>query len=442
MLTIEKFSQVLLPLLDSNQWVLAYSGGLDSHVLLHLLASLRDQMPEVSVRAVHIHHGLSPNADDWAEHCRAVCHDLNVPFTSKSVSLSIKTGDSLEAVARELRYRVLGEQLNEQECLLTAHTRNDQAETILLQLLRGAGPRGLAAMPAQKSLGSQQLLRPLLNWTREELYEYAIQSQLQWVEDESNQETRFDRNYLRQEILPVLKTRWSAVSQNLARSATHSAEASGLLDDLADIDLGHIADEVEQRVQITPLVKLTAERQRNALRRWFNRQSLPVPNTQKLQYIQEEMQKQRQDTSFCLCWGEIEMRRYRDYFYVIPKQAECDTQTVLEWNLTNELLLPNHLGRLEVQKSTVGECVSEALWGKTMTVCFRQGGELCRLPNREGSHSLKKLFQEWGVPPWQRNRIPLLFYKEELVAVIGYCVCEQFIVEPGRVGYQVQHLGK
>jgi len=214
----------------------AYSGGLDSHVLLHALSGLASDYP-FSLKAIHIDHSLQLQSPAWADHCQQVCDGMSVPLTIRTLSIDQKKGESLEAVARDARYAALAECLPEGGLCMTAQHRNDQTETLLLQLLRGAGVHGLAAMPASKNFSTGRLLRPLLHFSREDLLDYANRHRLVWIEDPSNQDNRFDRNFLRNEVLPVLRERWPGMDKSLSRSARHAASAATMLDDIASSDL-------------------------------------------------------------------------------------------------------------------------------------------------------------------------------------------------------------
>ncbi|MFS2200468.1 tRNA lysidine(34) synthetase TilS, partial [Pseudomonas sp. Pseusp3] len=263
----------LKPWRNAATWHIAYSGGLDSTVLLHLLAHLAKTESLPALSAIHVHHGLQAVADAWPEHCRSVCAALGVPL--QIVRVQVQPGASLERAARDARYHAFSEVIRPGEVLLTAQHRDDQAETLLFRLLRGAGVRGLSGMPRQRPLGKGHLLRPLLDATRAELEAYAAAHQLRWIEDPSNQDRQFSRNFLRHQVFPVLTTRWPQAMATMARSAAHLSEAQGLLDELAQIDLNQArtANEFDwlglPSLELASLEKLSAARQRNALSHWL-----------------------------------------------------------------------------------------------------------------------------------------------------------------------------
>lgn len=425
--------QQLDPLENNRPYYIAYSGGLDSHVLLHAMAQLRYQFPGLSLHAIHVHHGLSPNADSWADHCRRVAMALNIDFRCEYVQKSPAPGDSIEAWAREVRYAVFARHLLPNSILLTAHTQDDQAETLLLQLLRGAGPKGLSAMPRRQVFSSSYLLRPLLNLTRQQLQEYAVQYQLTWIEDDSNINPRFDRNFLRHQVMPVLRQRWPAAGRNIARSAGHCAEAAAGLAELAHHDLAAYAS--APALPIAALSGLSPSRQRNALRYWLSNLGCRLPNTRHMQQIQQDLINGRLDSRPQVNWGSWAIRRSQQSLIVTPVVTQLALPQEISWDLSMPLQLPGGLGELRAIKQIGGLTLS--IDPANLKIRFRHGGERCRPEGRAHSTTLKKLFQEWRVPVWQRSTIPLLYYQDELAAVIGHCVCTPFAAPAGQMGWAI-----
>jgi tRNA(Ile)-lysidine synthase len=413
-------------------WV-AYSGGLDSHVLLHALVGLRVRLDTV-IGAVHVNHGLQADAGRWEDHCRRTCVDLDVEYVSLCVDGRARSGESPEAAAREARYAALADWLPAGHCLLTAQHRDDQAETLLLQLLRGSGVHGLAAMPPAATLGAGQQLRPLLAVTRQTLHAYAVAEGLSWVEDASNREMAFDRNFLRLQILPALRQRWPAVTASLSRSARHCAEAAEQLDEVAAQDLQNVASHDRGSVSLTGLAGLPAARQRNALRSWIRQGCGTAPSTAVLARIMNDVLASRRDALPCVRWGACEVRRYRDDLFLLPRSAVPDSKRVLRWGLREPLQLPDALGVLRALPGT-GRGIREAAVGSTgVRIGWRQGGERLQPAGRDHHHSLKKLFQEQGIPPWKRARIPLIYIDGALAAVAGLWVDAAFQAGPGEAG--------
>ncbi len=397
--------------LDKTYWV-GYSGGLDSHVLLHLCAELRKQYP-LRLKAVHVHHGLSIHAMDWAMHCEKVCADLQIEFIQKSIDAKALTGDSPEEVARERRYDVFANLLASQDVLLTAHQQDDQAETLLVQLFRGAGPKGLAAMPALKTFAAGFHARPLLSASRAELTHYAEEQHLTWINDESNEDKNFTRNFLRHAILPVLKQRWPTVTKTLARVANNCAEAEALANNAIQQDLEVCRGIHRATLSIKKLMTLDAVRQRHLLRAWFIEQAFPVPSSVKLHQIQQDFLQSDADKLPVMYWDDVELRRYRHTLYIMKKLMHHDATQVFSWDLSQPLVIP-HVGTLHAT------LMENAGLFPHLTVRFRQGGERCYFPKRGCHRLLKHLMQEWGIPPWERDRVPLLFVEDRLIAVVGY----------------------
>ena len=275
------------PLLSTaTRLVVGYSGGVDSHALLHYLAAHRAQLPPLL--AVHIQHGLHPDSPQWSLHCEAVCGALNIDFVSIPVQLEDIAAQGLEAAARTARYAAFSTLLAAGDMLLTAQHQQDQAETVLLQLLRGGGVKGLAAMPTAMPLGAGTLCRPLLLLSQSDIMVYAKQHKLTWIEDPSNADSRWDRNYLRQQVMPLLQNRWPAMGDTLSRSAAHCAEASDLLATLAAQDMTVMGcDKASETLPIADLLALPLSQCKNVLRHWFMWRSLPTPSAVQLEQIIE-----------------------------------------------------------------------------------------------------------------------------------------------------------
>ncbi|WP_207061760.1 tRNA lysidine(34) synthetase TilS [Motiliproteus sp. SC1-56] len=427
--TVADLQQQLQGLGDlSGVWV-AYSGGLDSQVLLHLAAGACAAR-RLPLRALHIHHGLHPAADCWQAHCEAQCRVLGVPLTT--VRVEVAAQGSTEAQAREARYRAFEERLGDGELLLMAHHADDQLETLLLRLLRGAGVRGLAAMPAQRSLGDGRLLRPLLAWTRQQLETYARQHRLCWVEDPSNRETDYDRNYLRQEVVPQLRARWPAVATLASRSAALCAESEALLQALAEEDLA-CAQAPLGGLCLAGILSLSRGRQKLLLRSWIEQQGVRLPTAALLARILDEVVPARPDAEPLLQWDGIELRRYQGALYLkSPWPAPPDTPRA--WQPERALETP--AGTLRAEPTLAGGFG----WppGATLAVAYRRGGERLRLPGREGSRALKKLLQAAAVPPWLRDWLPLIYVDGTLAAVADLWICEGFQAGPGTPSVRLQ----
>lgn len=407
-------------------WI-GYSGGLDSHVLLHLCARLAQADGRFQFAALHVHHGLQTAADAWSEHCAAVCAGLGLPFRLMRVDGRPAAGQSPEEAARNARYRAFESLLEEGEALLAAQHADDQAETLLLQLLRGAGLAGLAAMPEAAPLGRGRLLRPLLGWRRQDLQQYAAVYGLRWVEDPSNQETAYDRNFIRHQVLPLLAGRWPGSVAALGRTARHCAEAQAQLQRLAEdlLPLAREGDAAGASLSVACLRQWRAPEQRLVLRHWLKSLGFRAPASAVLQRILAEVLPAAEDRLPCVAWREGEVRRYRGRLYALPPLPPLDSAAVFAWDGRQALELPGN-GRLEAYEEQ-GPGIRPDWRGGWWQVRYRQGGERCRLPNRTGSQALKKLFQAAdNIPPWQRQRTPLLYIDGRLAAVGEWWVCEPF----------------
>ena len=404
-------------------WV-AYSGGCDSHVLLHALVRLRDEI-NAEIKAIHINHGLSPFAKEWEEHCRQVCQQLSVSYTAISVNAKMKNASPEEA-ARKARYAEWHKLVQKDEALLLAHHQDDQSETVLLQLFRGAGVKGLAAMPTKQSFSQGYLVRPFLNFSREELTSYALEHGLQWIDDPSNFDTDFDRNFLRHEVVPLLEERWPSLKKTLARTASHMGEANQLLNNQALQDWLQVRD--EQQLRIKELAELEYPRQRNLIRYWLSEIcQLSLPDTVHLQRIIDEVLPAAIDAKPEVIWNGGEVRRFQGLLYAQKLHSEPCNKTILAWKNISQPLDLGHQGRVLTADTSIGEGLSHAkLLNANISVRFREGGELCRPKGRGQTHQLKKLFQEWQIPPWLRASVPLVYVNDELAQVVGYCYCEPY----------------
>jgi len=410
-------------------WV-GYSGGADSHVLLHLCAQLKRELGPI-FGAVHVNHGLNPSASRWAEHCARVCAELDLPVKLIAVDARPPAGASPEEAARNARYRALAEWLEPNAILLLAHHQDDQAETVLLQLLRGAGPAGLAGMPQEASLGRGRLLRPLLEVPRAALLDYARRFGLAFIDDPSNFEETFDRNYLRHRILPLLKARWPACARTIARSARHCFAAQQLVEKALAKRLEAALDEAGS-LDLTALASLDRPEQRWLVREWIKRQGFRPPAAMILERILEEAVPAKPDRQPRIEWAEGVVCRYRGRLYALRPTPPPAPNWRAFWDGKTPLVLPD----ASVLEPSLGVGVGiAARWWRQgeIEVRYRRGGERCRLPKR-GNKSLKKLCQEQGIPAWVRARLPLIYLAGQLAAVANLWICEPFAAGPEEEG--------
>ncbi|HGY1229898.1 TPA: tRNA lysidine(34) synthetase TilS [Citrobacter farmeri] len=410
-------------LITSRQILVAFSGGLDSTVLLHQLVQWRAQQPTLSLRAIHIHHGLSAHADEWVAHCEALCAQWQVPLVVERVTL-VDEGLGIEAHARQARYQAFADALLPGEVLVTAQHLDDQCETFLLALKRGSGPAGLSAMAEISAFAGTQLIRPLLTQTRAALEEWARQHQLRWIEDESNQDDAYDRNFLRLQVLPLLQQRWPHFAAATARSAALCAEQESLLDELLADELSGCTT-ANGTLMLTPLMAMSRVRRAALLRRWLAAQNAPMPSRDGLERLWQEVALAREDASPCLRFGDYEVRRYQGQLWWV-KSAVGQSETILPWSCWQmPLTLPAGLGHLRLQPGgklrmpRKDECVS---------IRFKAPGML-HIVGRNGGRKLKKIWQELNVPSWRRDTTPLLFYGETLIGAAGVFVTREGLAE-------------
>jgi tRNA(Ile)-lysidine synthase len=427
-MTISALAQSLEP---HRQLLVGFSGGLDSTVLLHQLVCWREQQPEVSLRAIHVHHGLNARADEWVEQCQALCEQWQVPLTVVRVTLN-QAGQSIEAQARQARYQAFREALLPGEVLLTAQHLDDQSETFLLALKRGSGPAGLAAMPASLPFGDTLLLRPLLHTRRTALETWAQQHALRWIEDDSNQDDKYDRNFLRLHVLPVLNTRWPHFADAVARSAALCGEQEQLLDELLAEELAALTT-AAGALHIAPLITKSATRRAAILRRWLAQLGVVMPSRDRLARIWQEVALARDDATPGVKLGEGEIRRYQGrLWWVQVTPGQRDTQ--LGWeDPFKALTLPAGLGQLQLIPD--GE-IRAPHAEEPVTVRFYAPGTL-HIVGRAGGRKLKKIWQELGVPPWQRDNTPILFYGEMPIAAAGQFITRDGLAED-RTGFTLR----
>ena len=395
--------------------VLGLSGGIDSVSLLHALR--HPVFSHYALSCVHIHHGLSPHADAWADFCEALCARFGVPLSVHRVVVHRDDPAGIEGAARAARQQVFA-QLNA-DVVLTAHHQNDQAETLLLQLLRGAGPKGLAAMAEWQRHFSWQAaqLRPWLQITRTQIERYAREHALEWIEDESNTHTAYSRNYLRHSLLPLLAQRFPSVVPILARSAALQAEASELLQDLAQRDAESCV--TGERLDCQCLAALSQPRARNLLRWFIERQGLRMPSERRLDEGLRQLLHAAHDARVSVTTQPgIELRRYQRGAYLVPVRA-CAMQMRVGWRGESVLRL-EHAGWEIAFNRVQGAGLSLAkLTAMQVELGVRQGGERIRLQQHSAHRRLKNLLQETGMPPWQRTCVPLLWCDGQLVWADG-----------------------
>jgi len=394
---VDAIAHALNDTLSAGPVLVGFSGGLDSSALLHALHARRT----ARLRAVHVHHGLHADADIWATHCQTFCAALGIELTVVRVNVDRTSGLGLEAAARNARYAAFAAHLQPGETLALAHHRDDQAETVLLRLLRGSGSDGLAAMTVQRAFASGVLWRPLLAIERAQLHDYAHAHRLQWIEDPSNAEHGPDRNFLRHRVLPLLRERWPHASQVLARSAGHLADAAALLREHTTQHLADVRGPDPHTLKVSALLHHDPRWRARVLRLWIEQLDLPPLPGDAPARIEAELLDARADAQPRYRWRDAAMQRWRDLLHAGSLRTSMPVDWSTLWDGRQPLVLPT--GDRLILDGSAGYAFESPLQVHT-----RRGGERLRLPGRTHHHSLQHALQQHGVPPWQRTRLPLL----------------------------------
>ena len=481
----ERVAAQIAPLLPAHSSILiGLSGGVDSVVLLHLLHKLAPRF-SWQLSALHVHHGISQNADAWAKFCTDLCARHLISLHIEHVDIAPLRAHGIEAAARKLRHAAF----DGQDCdfVALAHHADDQAETLLLQLLRGAGARGASAMPVlslskrpalslkeplairpscqktpakplvmpKRSLpagrkDSLNFLRPLLHCSRQEILDYAVAHQLHWIEDESNADDSYPRNFLRHRVMPLLGEKFPACRDTLARSAQHFAEASELLDDLARLDApdlfhtgakGEGGERVEcYNLEVSRLQSLSQPRAKNLLRYFLHGIGVPMPQAVQLDDMLQQLCNARQDAAVCIGYGggDWQVRRYLGRVHVLRAPGDFDRNLVLPWRGENYLDWPALHMRLRFDSTQASGISLEKLQRAPVTLRLRHGGETLRPSPKAATRTLKNLLQEHHIPPWQRDRLPLLYCGEELVCVPGVAIAAEYQAAAKEAGVKLK----
>ncbi|CAM8403185.1 MesJ tRNA(Ile)-lysidine synthase MesJ [Candidatus Methylopumilus universalis] len=413
----------------------ALSGGIDSVVLLHLLHQLQKRQ-NFTLKASHVHHGLSKNADKWVKFCEKLCIKLSVPLDVHYIKLPQKKSLGIEGEARRLRYEKLLK--SKTDLVVLAHHEDDQAETFLLQLIRGAGVKGLSSMAHFDD--SRRLWRPLLNASRIDIESYAKKHKLKWIEDESNQNIDFDRNFIRYKFLPILKNRFNHIIKVISRSSSHLAEAQYLLDDLAKIDLKNYvkSDNYKHKLQVKTLDKLSNSRAKNVLRYWLEINDQLMPSKDLLDELLRQVLTAKKDATIKIQLSkDFEIRRYKDEIYIVKKNQKAQKNYEIIWQGESEILLPNGT-QLNFKKVKGRGIDLHFLNDQKLKIRNRLGGEFFKPDSKRPTKKIKQLLQESDLPPWERESLPLIFIGEELAFVPNFGIDQKYQVEPQLTGLEVK----
>lgn len=410
------------------------SGGLDSVVLLHVMAGLAKPF-DLRLSAVHVNHGLHPRAAQWAAFCARLCQQLDVPLSVAQVTVAPSSGLGTEAAAREQRYAVYAGL--KADYLLLAHHQDDQAETFLLQLLRGAGAKGLGAMPVLRSLGASgpALLRPFLTLTRAQLAGFAGSNALNWIEDDSNAELDYDRNFLRHKVLPVIAERFPAYRTTLSRTSRNLADAAELSEILGRQDLAAVR--TGDAIALEEIRSWPAARAYNVLRSLIADLGYPPPRRAMLREALRQAFAARRDAQVRVDIGDFSLRRHRGNLHVV-RNLEVPAGWRAQWRGADRQPLPAGLGELRFRRATGSGLSAQKLQQAAVSVALRGGGERMALAANRPHRCLRKLYQEANVAPWMRERTPLLFCGERLAFVPGLGAAAEFQAGPDEASWTVE----
>jgi len=421
--------------------LVAFSGGLDSHVLLHVCSAAMLRRQDITLEAVHVNHNLQPESHSWAEHCAITAAALGVGFHLQEVEINDdfeqrKQQQGLEAAARHARYSAFMKLVQTGDLLLLAQHADDQAETFLLQALRGSGPDGLAGIPPSRRFGGGTMIRPLLGCTRAELEGYAERHNLDFINDPSNSDLKFDRNYLRHQILPLLAERWPAANRTLSRAASRSQAASSLLIKQASDDLSRVLLLDQDQIEVRKLMQMPLERRFNVLRYWVRSKALDLPSLKILQQVEAGLLAKHATGGTVRC-GQYEFRRHRYRLFLLSPVFEPVQSFSYDWpDNADELAIPElKLVLKRSQAQAQGLLIPPAA---DVQVRSRKGGELIAIGEPVIHKSVKKLLQEADVPEWQRASIPLIYVNGDLAAVWNIVVGQHHL----QAGFPRPHLKK
>ena len=386
---------------------MGFSGGIDSTALLHALYRVRDRLG-APLKAIHFHHGLHPEADAWSRHCHEFCSQRRITLVTRSLEMAALKPSNVEETGRNLRYRALAEILDRDEVYLTAHHADDQAETVFLNLMRGSGPEGLAGIPELRQLGKGWVARPLLNWSRSDLVDYAQCNDLKWMEDPSNRDESFDRNFLRNRLFPLIESRWPEISKRLNRSARIAKIASEALSYFIGSStnglLGHSC-----RMPIGPLLKHELALQTLIVRQWLRQQEIPPPPEARLLEFLDQLSVAGNDSQAEVCWRDWRMKHFQGSIWLQDISTPLVCQR-FSWTDELSMNLGTKLGSLQVTGAV--DHVPDG-W---MVDRRKEGGRI-QLEARTPRRTLKECFRLAGIPPWIREAIPILYWDEEVAAI-------------------------
>jgi len=422
--------------------LLGYSGGVDSHVLLYELKRVAS-LHRTTIIALHGNHKMAPKSDQWEQHCRQVCQKIGVEFRSQRLSVDFNRTGGRESILREARYAWFKSVMNPGDVLATAHHLDDQVETVLFRLLRGSGVRGLAGISPARKWNMGELYRPFRDLWRSDILAFAEHHRLEWVEDESNRDESFDRNFLRERLIPILRTRWPGSPVTIARASRHFAATEMLLEQIGNEDLERwhlVADECQfsnfGKIRISHLMSLSPERAANLLRCWGRRGVHEAPGSGQLFELLRQLERSNGATKARLVWKSVEFRRYRDCLYLLPEQPDPIPHSA-RYSIVEPLLeLPAAGIRLRSRRGIGFGIRLSGMDIPAIEVRWYNQKIGLRLARDARTRTLRNLFQERGVPPWERWRLPVLCIDDSIAYVPGIGVAASFAAQADEPGIE------
>lgn len=401
---------------------IAFSGGLDSSTILHIFYKLKKQKLIHNLKAIHVNHNLQKNSASWEDNCASICSQFGIDLIVEHIKLESET--NIEANARDLRYKCFAKHLEKNDILILAHHQQDQAETFLLHTFKGSGLKGLCSIPKIRKLEAGHAYRPLLNINREHITAYAKENNLTWINDHSNTDTKFNRNYIRHKVLETITPRWPAAVNCIARTIQHCNQAQALITEFIQPILNERTRLNTNILSIIGFHNMSAQLQDHIILSWLDLCAVPKPNSNKISEVRRNIVLAKQDKQPAIYWDKYCIRRYQKHLYLLKNLVEITTYDIeIDWNISeNEtLILPRNLGELTIKTDCKNGIDPKYL--KNVVVSFKQTGQRCQPTGRIGSHPIKKLFQEWKIPPWERHKIPIIKHKNNIISIANHCIC-------------------
>ncbi len=426
---------------ESSQFLIAYSGGMDSTALLHAVAGIFGATGADRVTALHCNHGIHPDSNDWEAHCAEMCAQFGVGHASVRLDLG-REGPISEGRAREARYAWFREQIGDHGVLLTAHHQADQAETLILNLVRGASLRGISAIQPVSEFGKGLLVRPMLGFDRDQIAAYVERKNLAYIDDPANQDLRHSRNYVRSQVMPAIENRWPSAAKRIANSAKLLSQARHALDELAMEDMSHCVTRGRgyfsegDQLLVESIRELSRFRQVNMLRYWIRTTGFSEPEQKMLDNFIDRVVLS-DSGSGQMCWNECSLRKYKGALYLARTRRLPDSDEQISWDLKEPLEIASAGIRLSLVPAFESGFLADLL-PKTGVVRFRRGGEQMTLGRCTHSTKLKKILNQAEVPAWERSILPLIYFGDELAAVAPLAVSAHYSAGPGQEGLRIR----